>query len=262
MAYINVENVVNNVKYFLTIIMLSLLVACGSAPIDDNKPVVYEPSAAVETSTLIYIPKLKVDSKGQLVAYKAETNPYLRRQGSVRGDSVEAFIQAKRAFKANNLDQAQLILEELTASNKRLSGPWVMLGDVILQRNELDEDTLNTAEQHYSKAILINKYNVNAYLRLAKVKRMQGDFSKAKSTYADVLALWKDFPEAHLNLGILYDIYLNDDVKAQKHIEAYQFLTEGENTEVAQWLLEIQGRTGMATELNVQKQNIPNKPIS
>lgn len=262
MVYINIESVTANLRYSLFAALLSLLVACGSAPIDDGKPVLYQPAATVETSTLTYIPKLKVDSKGQVAPYKADVNPYLRRQGSVRGDSVEAFIQAKREFKANNLDQAQRILETLTANNERLSGPWVMLGDIALKKNPLAKNTLDIAEQHYSKAILINKYNINAYLRLAKVKRMQGDFNKAKGTYADVLSLWKDFPEAHLNLGVLYDVYLNDDVKAQKHIEAYQFLTEGKNAEVAQWLLEIQQRTGMATELNVQKQSATNKPIS
>jgi len=247
----------NYSKWFSFGICVSLLVACGSAPINDAAPVVYEPVAAVEASTLRYIPKLSVSGQGQLIPYKAERNPYLKRRSSVRSDSVEAFIQAKRAFKSNNIDQAESILLELTDKNKKLSGPWVMLGDIAVVK-----ETLDIAEQHYSKAILINKNNVNAYLRLAKVKRMQGDFNKAKSTYADALALWKDFPEAHLNLGVLYDLYLNDDVKAQKHIEAYQFLTNGENIEVSQWLLEIQGRTGMATELNVQKQSDPNKPIS
>jgi tetratricopeptide (TPR) repeat protein len=198
-----------------------------------------------------------MDRKEQLVPYVADVNPYLKRQGSVRSDSVELFIQAKRALKSNDFGRAQTILTELTDTNKRLSGPWVMLGDIAVEKNKLD-----LAEQHFSKAILINKNNVNAYLRLANVKRMQGDFSKAKNTYADALSLWKDFPEAHLNLGVLYDVYLNDNIKAQKHIEAYQFLTDGDNNEVAQWLLEIQSRTGLPVELNVQKQGLPSKPVS
>lgn len=247
-------------KYPLFLIVgffLFSLSACGTAPIDDSKPVVYAPIAAEGISTLDYIPKLKIDKKNQLIPYQADANPYLKKRGSVRSDSVEAFIQAKRAFNADDLNLAQVILTELTNSNKRLSGPWVMLGDIAVKKNNLSE-----AEQHYSRAILINNDNVNAYLRLAKIKRMQGDFTKARNTYADALSLWKDFPEAHLNLGVLYDIYLNDDVKAQKHIEAYQFLTGGDNEEVAQWLLEIQGRTGMATELNVKKPEAFGKPVS
>ena len=233
------------------------LVACGTAPVDDGKPVVYEPTTPEQTSTLVYIPQLKKNSKGEVLPYKAAANPYLRWRAPIGSSSVNAFIQAKRAFKAKNYDEAERILTGLTESNKKLSGPWVMLGDIALESKSLDK-----AEQHYSKAILINKNNINAYLRLAKVKRMQGDYARAKNTYADVLALWKDFPEAHLNLGILYDIYLNDGVSAQKHVEAYQFLTQGRNNEVAQWLLEIQERTGMATQLKIQKEDGAGKPVS
>jgi hypothetical protein len=91
---------------------------------------------------------------------------------------------------------------------------------------------------------------------------MLGNFTQSKRIYADVLKIWKDFPEAHLNLGVLYDVYLNDNIKAQKHIEAYQFLTGGRNEEVAGWLLEIQGRTGVAIELNVQQDGKLIKPVT
>lgn len=243
-------------RCFFAAAVLSLL-ACGATPIDDGKPVVYIPEASDEVSTLDYIPKQKANKKGELIPYKPNANPYLKRQGSVKSASVESFIQAKRALKASDSGLARSILMELTEKDKKLSGPWVLLGDI-----ELEANSLELAEQHYSRAILINKHNVNAYLRLAKVKRMQGDFAKAKSTYADVLKLWKDFPEAHLNLGVLYDVYLNDKVRAQKHIEAYQFLTGGNNIEVAEWLLEIQERTGMAIELNMQKEEAAEKPVS
>ena len=255
--YMRVESMVTFFKLSISALFLLLLISCGSAPIDDGKPVIYVPVTAEDTSTLVYVPTLKVNGKGQRIPYQADVNPYLKRQGSVRSDSVESFIQAKRAFKASDFEGAKTILIGLTDSDKKLSGPWVMLGDIEVEKNNLD-----VAEQYFSKAILINKNNINAYLRLANVKRMQGDFSKAKSTYADVLSLWKDFPEAHLNLGVLYDVYLNDNVKAQKHIETYQFLTGGENDEVAQWLLEIQSRTGLPTELNIEKQDLPSKPVS
>ncbi len=242
----------------LFLVAVALFVSgCGTVPAGDGKPVVYEAKAAPEVSTLEFIPKLKVDKKGNVIPYKASKNPYLRSSGSINKKSVEAYIQAKRAYKVENYDEVETILNGLLEKDTRLSGPWVMLGDVAIKR-----DQLTLAEEHFSKAISINKNNMNAYLRLAMIKRMQGDFKKAKSIYADTLTLWPDFPEAHLNLGVLYDVYLNDDVKAQKHIEAYQFLTDGDNDEVASWLLEIQERTGMAVELNIQTQGQLGKPVS
>lgn len=248
----------SSLRSALVVLTCVLLVACGSAPvIDENNPTLYQPQTKPDVSTLEYIPTLKKNSKGQLIPYVPSENPYLKRWGSVKQESIALYINAKRAFEAANFEQAEAILTGLTETDKKLSGPWVMLGDIALHKNDL-----SLAEQRYSNAILLNKNNVNAYLRLAKVKRMQGDFLTAKNTYADVLALWKDFPEAHLNLGVLYDLYLNDDVKAQKHIEAYQFLTGGKNEKAAQWLIEIQERTGIETELKIPEETTVIKPVS
>ena len=81
------------------------------------------------------------------------------------------------------------------------------------------------AKSDYEEAIRINKDNVNAYLRLALAQRELGEFILAQNTYSEALAIWPDFPEAHLNLSILYDLYLNHPIRAQEHMEAYQFLT-------------------------------------
>jgi hypothetical protein len=143
MVYFSIESFA---KFLISILFLFSLISCGSAPIDDGKPVIYVPVTTEEISTLIYIPKLKMDRKEQLVPYVADVNPYLKRQGSVRSDSVELFIQAKRALKSNDFGRAQTILTELTDTNKRLSGPWVMLGDIAVEKNKLD-----LAEQHFSK---------------------------------------------------------------------------------------------------------------
>ena len=75
------------------------------------------------------------------------------------------------------------------------------------------------------------------------------------STYAEALSVWEDFPEAHLNLAVLYDIYLNDPLQAQQHMEAYQFLTEEKDAKTAEWLQEIQSRTGIAPNLYIGPSN-------
>ena len=74
-----------------------------------------------------------------------------------------------------------------------------------------------------------------------------GEFNVAQNTLALALQIWPDFPEAHLNLSILYDLYLNDPKSAQQHMEAYVFLNGNKNAQSEQWLAEIQGRTGITT---------------
>lgn len=192
-------------------------------------------------STLEYVPKPKPDDEGGFHPYEPRENPYLSQRGKVDKNSVLKFIEARRAFKADQHDQAQQLLEELAAQDERLSGPWVMLGDIAMEKDDYER-----AINHYNRAIEVNRLNVNAYLRLAKTQRLQGKFMHAQNTYAEVLALWPDFPEAHLNLAVLYDVYLNHPLRAQKHMETYRFLADSEDERVADWLAEIQERTGVA----------------
>lgn len=197
-------------------------------------------------STLEYLPEQEADEEGRWLEYEPSTNPYASQRGRVKKDSVVTFIEARRAFNAKQFDQAQALLGKLIEQDPSLSGPWVMLGDIAAGQEDYPQ-----AVQHYLKAVNINRSNVNAYLRLARVQRLQGQFLHAQNTYAQLLAVWPDFPEAHLNLAVLYDIYLNHPIRAQKHMEAYQFLTDADNGEVSAWLAEIRQRTGIAPSFHV-----------
>lgn len=188
-----------------------------------------------------YLPVREQGEEGQWLPYEPRENPYEAQRGSVDKASVTRFIQARRAFKAEQWDKASDALKALIESDDELSGPWVMLGDIAMEREQVEQ-----ALTHYAEAIKVNRQNINAYLRLAYAQRKLGRFLHAQNTYAEVLSLWPDYPEAHLNLAVLYDVYLNHPLRAQKHMEAYQFLSDDERPEVAGWLAEIRSRTGIA----------------
>jgi tetratricopeptide (TPR) repeat protein len=143
-------------------------------------------------------------------------------------------------MKEGNLKGARVRLLGMTTKYPTLSGPWVKLGQIAEKRKKYDE-----AVKDYTNAINANRNNVNAYIALALLQRNLGKFTAAQKAYLDVLAIWKDFPEAHLNLAILYDLYMNRPEYAQKHYEAYEFLTGGKDTNVHKWLVEIRQRTGI-----------------
>ena len=204
------------------------------------------PAQLLETSQ--YIPKNVTDKEtGEILPYPAAPNPYTALKGRISSQHVQTFVAARQAFQIGDLSHAEKLLRSITADDTRLAGPWVMLGDIALQQRKLDQ-----AVEHYAKAISVNEVNVNAYIKLATVQRQLGDFIPAQNTYAKALSVWPDFPEAHLNLAILYDIYLNMPLKAQRHIESYQFLTGGRDKKRAQWLAELQQRTGAELQLEAQ----------
>ena len=232
------------IKLTLLLSTCFILYACGTT---DTSPVSSTVNETDTGSTALmatsqYIPKQKTNRKGELIPYEPIDNPYLKRQPAVKKVHLALFLAAKRAYEKSNWDEAESILEDLVVQTNRLSGPWVMLSDIALKKNQLSE-----AHDHLKKAITINKKNINAYLRLAKIQRLQGDYIEAQHTYAQLLSIWPDFPEAHLNLGVLYDVYLNNPIQAKAHMQAYQFLAQKENEQVSLWIKEIQERTKAST---------------
>ncbi len=225
-----------------------LLSSCGGAPVKKTSKAgnVMLPL----TGTMVYIPVQKMTKKGLHVPYQSMANPYLAQAGKINMDAVKGFIAARRAFKAKQFDKTVILLDAVVKNDSTLAGPWVMKGDVAVVQNKLED-----AVKHYQQAIDVNKLNVNTYIKLAKALRMQGKYHEAQGVHANALGIWKDFPEAHLNLAVLYDVYLNNSVLAQRHMEAYQFLTESKDGVVAGWLQEIRSRTGAEPNLVLEKES-------
>ncbi|MBW4934477.1 tetratricopeptide repeat protein [Marinobacter sp. F4206] len=189
-----------------------------------------------------YLPRQAYDAQGKKVAYVPAPNPYTGASAPVPPEAVARFQAANRLMADEQYRDARKAFEGITRDYPDLSGPWVKLGELA----EIGE-RMERAEKSYEKALAVNPENVNAYLALALFQRRSGDFEAARDTYVAALELWKDFPEAHLNLAILYDLYMNQPASAQPHFEAYDFLTEGDNPQVADWLIEIRRRTGIET---------------
>lgn len=189
-----------------------------------------------------FVPKQEYDANKKPIPYEITENPYLANKSKIAKGSVLLFIEAKKAKRNGKLNVAKQKLEVITKRDKTLSGPWVMLGDIALEKKQY-----KVAEQHYQQAINLNADNINAYVALAKVQRIMGEFHVAQNTLALALTVWPDFPEAHLNLGVLYDLYLNQPKKAQMHMEAYLFLDNYKNKQAITWFQEVQGRTGIET---------------
>lgn len=186
------------------------------------------------------LPRQAYTSAGEKIPYVPQPNPYTSDSAPVPAEARAIFVVAGNLQRQGNLNGARKHLQKLTERYPALSGAWVKLGNI----EELNEQYDN-AITHYRKAISVNKNNVNAYIALGLVQRKQGYFSDAQSTYLAALDVWKDFPEAHLNLAILYDLYANMPEEAQKHYEAYDFLTGARDEKVHKWMVEVKRRTGI-----------------
>tara|TARA_B100001059_G_C17791927_1_gene560682 strand:+ start:1047 stop:1775 length:729 start_codon:yes stop_codon:yes gene_type:complete len=183
-----------------------------------------------------YLPVQTYDEKNQLIPYVEKENPYLAQKAQIDKGSVLLFIEAKTAWRNKDANTAKQKLNVIIKNDKALSGPWMMLGDIALAEEDYEQ-----ALKHYQQGLTVNPNNINGYTALATVQRLQGKYSHAQNTLAKALALWPDFPEAHYNLSILFDVYLNQAQKAKQHLEAY-ILLSGEDEESQQWLQQLNER--------------------
>jgi tetratricopeptide (TPR) repeat protein len=186
------------------------------------------------------LPKQSYDADGNKVPYVPQENPYTRSTASIPIEARSSFVVASSLLRQGNLKDAREQFLGLTEKYPSLSGPWVKLGTIAEQSGKYDE-----AIQHYKKAISVNRNNVNAYIALGLAQRRQGYFTDAQQTYIAALNIWRDFPEAHLNLAILYDLYADRAEEAQKHYEAYEYLTRNRDPKVHKWVVEVRRRTGI-----------------
>jgi tetratricopeptide (TPR) repeat protein len=223
----------NKSAFFM--VLLSVLVASGCASKKGFQ--LQDTQGKVDlVATEQYLPVQTYDEKNQLIPYQEKENPYLAQKAQVDKGSVLLFIEAKSAWRNDDANTAKQKLNVIIKNDAALSGPWMMLGDIALAEKDYPQ-----ALKHYQQGLIVNPNNINGYTALASVQRLQGRYDLAQNTLAKALALWPDFPEAHYNLSILFDIYLNQAAKAKQHLDAYILLTGGD-AESLEWLQQLNER--------------------
>jgi tetratricopeptide (TPR) repeat protein len=244
----------SNRSYVLLPILCAALGACTASHTRESSRTTPEaPLELIDTSQ--FLPVKQQDEHGLSIPYEPEPNPYTQLHRQIDKRAVLTFIDARRAFDDYDFRHAEKLLSDLQEEHPQLSGPMVLHGDIETARGNL-----SAAVEKYQQAIEVNPLNFNAWIRLARAQRMQGDFQLAQNSYAEALQRWPDGAELHWNLGVLYDVYLNMPKRAQAHMEAYQLLSGDNSGKIAAWLREIRERTGLKTALMVQgpgKQTTP-----
>jgi len=164
-------------------LMVVLLAACSSSP---KKPVI-----EIEKVVVSDIPKLTPEHKA-------------------------LYTKAIDQMKANSFEQAQSIFEELLIAYPKLAGAYVNLAIIDESNGETDNALIG-----YDKALSLNSNNVDALIQSALIVQRKGNFSLAESKLRKAHAIDKLNTRVNYNLGVLYELYLQDYDLAIQHYEAY-----------------------------------------
>ncbi|MBI3812235.1 MAG: tetratricopeptide repeat protein [Nitrospirae bacterium] len=164
----------------------------------------------------------------------------------VKMEYHSAYQQGLSYFEQGQLENAQRVFESLVRSNADRVELHNALGVLFKRRGMLDN-----AIAEYTTAISLSESpsappsgrvaSPELYNNLAIAYREHGDFKKAEETYRRAITLDPKFATAYYNLGVLYDLYLNQPSDAMRNYREYEKLA-GQNQTVDVWIADLEQR--------------------
>jgi Flp pilus assembly protein TadD len=161
---------------------------------------------------------------------------------AVNAESRQMYQQALTALRAGRYPEAERVLLAVIRREPELAGPRANLG-ILYARTGRPAQALESLQQ----ATRLNPDRAAYYNELGMISRREGRFDEARRYYTKALDLDPNYAYAHLNIGILYDLYSQDAAKAMHHYQRYRELVPGEAGTVTKWIADLQQR-GRATE--------------
>src|SRR3984885_3078016 len=233
---------------FVSFSVIALLAGCHSTPVQSPRaPTTAPPATAQPAGT----PQSKPAANGAPAAAVNITGPGAAPGNAATPSPVPApdstpippraaqqYSQALQMMKSNHLTDAELEFKQLSVAYPQFSGPQLNLGLLYLRDSRLPE-----AEAAFKAALQTSPANPIAGDELGIVERKLGKFAEAEAAYLHAIAAEPNYAPAHLNLGVLYDLYLAEPQKALEQFERYLEIA-GENKQVSGWLIELRKRVG------------------
>lgn len=134
---------------------------------------------------------------------------------------------------------AESAFQTLLTRQPRLAGAYVNLGLLAEKRQDTEQ-----ARKHYQKALEINPANDAALVQLALLDQTQGKFRDAETGLLKAESVNTDNAAVHYNLGVLYELYLQNPELALKHYRRYVDLSKSEDKAlVERWILLLERKS-------------------
>jgi tetratricopeptide (TPR) repeat protein len=201
-------------EHLMTAALLATLGACASAP-----EVVKKPVEAVQQVVMTAV--------AAVAPAEAPVNP----------QAQAAFDAARAHLRAGRTAEAERGFRDVIARHPELGGAHANLGLMLRNAGKLDE-SVAALEQ----AVKVSPKQPVFHNQLGVSYRHKGQFQKARNAYEQAIALDENYADAHLNLGVLLDLYLGDNTLALVHYERYLALSPAGDAAVGKWVADLRNR--------------------
>jgi tetratricopeptide (TPR) repeat protein len=214
------ESSMRSAEHLLALVVLAILGGCASTPEVVKKPVeavqqaVSGAATAAANAVVAVVPEKPVDPEAQ-----------------------RAFDNARAALRAGRTADAERGFRDVAARYPDLGGAHANLGLILRNAGKHDESVAAL-----ERAVKASPRQPVFFNQLGVSYRHKGQFAKAREAYESALALDPNYADAHLNLGVLLDLYLGDNTLALMHYERYLALSPAGDAAVGKWVADLKTR--------------------
>jgi lipoprotein NlpI len=220
-------------SHIIALGLLALLSACQSLP---------DPEAEVVSEAQVSANEVGQSNEVEPVAeVVAEIEPPVEPEPV--DFAQQDYLQAIAALKNGDTAEALELLLRLSREAPDKPNVFTNLGLTYFQLQQAE-----LAEKAFVQALARNADDAIAHNHLGILKRRKGQFQDALLEYQRAIEIDSGYARAYLNLGILFDLYLQDLGKALQQYRKYMELTSEENAQVAGWIVDIERRLKSTTK--------------
>ena len=166
---------------------------------------------------------------------------------SIAQQAIGEYARALQTRLQGEPQKALVMFQSLAERYPQLSGPKLNVGLIYMEMKQFDD-----ASKALNEALAINELNPYTHNALGLVYREQGQFNESQQHYQRALVLDPKYARAHFNLAVLAELYLQDLPLALSHFRAYQTLQKQPDSNVANWIADLERRSP----------NTPTQPVA
>ena len=162
----------------------------------------------------------------------------IREKPDMDGKWTEDFERAVEKMQHQDYRQAIDLLEKVLAQSPGVTPPYIDIAICYARTGKPEQ-----AEQNLKTALELIPDHPVASNEYGLLLRKAGRFDEARAIYEKALATFPEYLPLRRNLGILCDLYLNDQACALEQYKAYS-KAKPEDEQVKIWIAEISLRVG------------------
>lgn len=217
-------------------LILSLFTACSSIPmispaIETRNGFERDKGSNERLSAALPAPGVS-DSSHRLIEPQRQVSPR----------ATALFRQVSAALEDRHYDLAEPILNELIIQLPDFSSLYTNLGIVYAHTSRIE-----MAMASLQRAVELKPGNCLPRVQIGLFERQRRSFAAAEESYLACILVDPNYAPAHLNLGILYELYLGRLPEALSAYERYQSLSP--NKLVGGWVKDLSRRVEAGKQL-------------